>query len=360
LLEASGLIVQRDGRVVLKVPHLEVCAGETLAIIGPNGAGKSTLLQALGLLLPLASGDLLLDGRPVRGSAAALAARRRMAMAFQEPLLFDTTVAENVASGLRLRRLPRGAINERVDRWLTALGIAHLARRPARALSGGEAQRVSLARALALDPDLLLLDEPFAALDPATRAALLDEVERLLRRPGRAIVAVTHDRAEALRLADRVVVVLAGEIAQIGPPAAVFGNPATAAVAAFVGVETILAGVVAGAADGLLTVAVGGRRLATPGDLAVGRRVHVCIRPEDVALTRAPAGGPTSVRNHLAGSVVRLVPQGALVRVEIDCGAPLIALITRPSVDDLGLAPGVPVVAAVKASAIHLIPSNEQ
>jgi tungstate transport system ATP-binding protein len=283
-----------------------------------------------------------------------------MAMAFQEPLLFDTTVAENVASGLRLRRLPRRASAERVERWLAALGIAHLARRPARALSGGEAQRVSLARALALDPDLLLLDEPFAALDPATRAALLDEVERLLRRPGRAIIAVTHDRAEALRLADRVAVVLAGEIAQIGPPAVVFGNPATAAVAAFVGVETILPGVVAGAADGLLTVAIGAHRLATPGDLSVGRRVHVCIRPEDVALARAPAGGPTSVRNHLAGSVVRLVPQGALVRVEIDCGAPLIALVTRPSVDDLGLAPGVSVVASIKASAIHLIPSNEQ
>jgi tungstate transport system ATP-binding protein len=359
-LEAAGLIVRRDQRTVLHVPHLALHAGETLAIIGPNGAGKSTLLQALGLLLPPAAGDILLDGRPVRGYAAALAARRRMAMAFQEPLLFDTTVARNVASGLALRRLPRAEIERRVNRWLAALGIAHLARRQARTLSGGEAQRVSLARALALDPDVLLLDEPFAALDAATRAALLDDVERLLRRPGRAVAVVTHDRTEALRLADRIAVVLDGAIAQLGPPAAVFGSPATPAVAAFVGVETVLAGTVVAAAAGLLTVAVGPHRLTTAGELPVGHAVHVCLRPEDVALARAaPAGDvATSVRNHLPGTVSRLVPQGALVRVEVDCGVPVIASVTRPAVEELHLAPGVPVVAAVKASAIHLIPRD--
>jgi molybdopterin-binding protein len=278
-----------------------------------------------------------------------------MAMAFQEPLLFDTTVVAHVASGLRLHGQPRAVIDKRVAYWLDALAINHLASRPARTLSGGEAQRVSLARALALDPDILLLDEPFTALDATTRAALVNDVERLLRRPGRAIAVVTHDRTEALRLGDRVVVVLNGEVAQVGPAASVFGNPASAAVAAFVGVETILPGCIIAADDGLATVSVGPHHLTTPSDLPVGASVLACLRPEDVALTLAPATTPTSIRNHIAGRVSRLMPEGAVVRVEIDCGLPLTALITRPSVDTLGLAPGIAVVASIKASAIHLI-----
>jgi tungstate transport system ATP-binding protein len=357
-LAARGVRVERDGRVVLRVPELTVPAEEVLVLIGPNGAGKSTLLQALGLLIPLADGTIHLDGRPVVGRAAALAARRRMAMAFQEPLLFDTTVAGNVAAGLRLHGHHRATIESRVAAWLDALGIAHLARRRASALSGGEAQRVSLARALALDPDILLLDEPFAALDAATRASLLSDVERLVRRPGRAVVIVTHDRAEALRLADRIAVVLDGQIAQIGAPAAVFGRPASLHVAEFVGVETILPGRVVATEAGLATVAVGPHRVVVPSPLPVGQRVHVCVRPEDIALAApGPAESVTSVRNHLPGVVSQVVPQGPIARVEIDAGVAVIAYVTGPSVDALQLRPGAPVVASVKATDIHLIPS---
>lgn len=363
-LEVSGGMVRREGRLVLSIPHLELMADEVLVIIGPNGAGKSTLLQTLGLLLPLSEGTISVDGLPVRRSAAALAARRRLAMVFQEPLLFDTSVASNVASGLALRGVPRAEQRRRVEIWLAAFGIDHLAQRPARTLSGGEAQRVSLARALALDPDILLLDEPFAALDPTTRAALTDDMERLIRRSGRAVAIVTHDRTEALRLGDRVAVMVDGQIAQIDRPATVFGYPASSAVAAFVGVETILPGEILAAEAGLLTVAVGRHHLMTPGELAVGHRVLVCLRPEDVALTLAPAGDhrepPTSVRNHLPGVVARLVPAGALVRVEVECdGHRLIALVTRPSAEALTLAPGQPVIASVKASAVHLIQHDQ-
>lgn len=356
-LAAINLRVERERRVVLRLPHLALAADEIVALIGPNGAGKSTLLQALGLLLPLAGGAIHLDGRPVIGRAATLAARRRMAMAFQEPLLFDTTVAGNIAAGLRLHGLDRATIDERVATWLRGLSIAPLARRPAASLSGGEAQRVSLARALALDPDVLLLDEPFAALDPATRATLLADIERLLRRPGRTVVVVTHDRAEALRLADRIGVVLDGEIAQIGPPGAVFGTPASPAVAAFVGIETILAGRITASEASMVTVAVGPHQLVAPGTLTIGQAVHVCLRPEDIAL--APTRdqpGVTSVRNHLPGIISQVTTHGPLMRVEVDASVPLIAFVTRSSVDDLRLAPGVSVVASVKASAVHLIP----
>lgn len=362
-LEAIGVVVERHGRQVLDLPLLTLLADELLAIIGPNGAGKSTILQVLGLLQPVRQGTIRLDGQLVQGRAETLTARRRMAMVFQEPLLFDTSVAENVASGLRIRGLGRAEIGQRVDYWLAALGIKHLSRRPARALSGGEAQRVSLARALALDPDILLLDEPFAALDATTRASLVDDVERLLRRPGRVVVVVTHDRTEALRLGDRVAVVLDGRIAQLDRPPIVFGNPANEAVAAFVGVETILPGEVVAATEGLLTVRVGSQQVVTPGDFAIGRRVLVCLRPEDIALTvpLATIGGGTSVRNHFVGVIERLIPAGALVRVELLCeGLPLSALITRPSAEELALAPGRSVVASVKASAVHLIPSERQ
>ena len=251
--------------------------------------------------------------------------------------------------------MARPEADRRARDWLGRLGIAALADRPVDRLSGGEAQRTSLARAFAAMPDVLFLDEPFAALDAPTREGLLDDLGRLLGATGTTTVLVTHDRAEALRLGDRVAVLLEGRLAQVGPPAAVFGAPASEAVARFVGVENLLPGRVVAVTDG----ARRGRRGRGPvdrrGGARPGERVLVGCRPEDLTLAPASAGGPTSAQNRLAGRVVGLAPLGPLWRVGVDCGVSLTALVTRPAVETLALAPGVAVTVSVKATALHLV-----
>ena len=232
-VQVNGLVVRRGGRVVLEVESLELRRGEILALVGPNGAGKSTLITALALLERPVAGTITLDGTPVDWRRGLLAARRRLSIVFQEALLFDTTVADNVATGLKLRGVPTREREPLVGRWLDRLGIAHLAGRQARTLSGGEAQRTSLARALAIAPDLLLLDEPFAALDAPTREALGDDLLPLLRETATTTVLVTHDRDEALEMGDRLGVILDGRLVQVDRPEDVVAAPANEAVAAF-------------------------------------------------------------------------------------------------------------------------------
>jgi tungstate transport system ATP-binding protein len=357
ILKGRDLRMCYGGAVVLDVPAVAVGPGEILALIGPNGAGKSTLLRVLGLLERPAAGTVSFRGTPVAwGGRDLLATRRRFACVFQEPLLCDTTVGTNVALGLQLRRRPASEVAGRVQTWLDRLGLAHLASRRARTLSGGEAQRASLARAFAIHPDVLLLDEPFAALDPPTREELLTLLQGLLRQEGFTTVFVTHERGEALRLGDRIAVMMDGRIHQVGTPAEVFGHPVSEEVARFVGVETILPGRVTAEHAGLLTVEVNGTKIEALGRAAVGERVLVCLRPEDLVIRRRDEHAPMeSARNHLEGRVEDAIPLGAQYRVRIACGVPVVALVTKQSFDDLGLGRGTPVVVTFKASAVHLI-----
>ncbi len=360
ILEAYGVTARYGARTVLEVGQLTVRRGETLGLIGPNGAGKSTLLRVLGLLERPERGEVRLDGQPVPWGRELLAARRRFATVFQEPLLADTTVERNVALGLALRRTPGAEARGRAERWMSRFGILPLTGRQARTLSGGEAQRTSLARAFAIEPDVLLLDEPFSALDPPTREDLLRDLQGILRETAVTTVFVTHDRNEALRLGDRVGVLLEGRLAQLGTPEAVFGRPVSPEVARFVGVENLLSGWVAAARDGLLTVEAGPTRIRVPGELPIGRAVLLCVRPEDVVV-RLEAAAPVrdSALNHLPGRVAELVPVGTQVRVLADCGSPLIALVTRHSVKELPLAVGSAVTMSFKASAVHVIEREE-
>lgn len=354
-VQLRDIVVVRGRRTIIDVPTLDVCRNEVLAIVGPNGAGKSTLLRVIALLERPARGEVMFDGRPVGGSL--LSYRRRMALVFQEPLLLDTTVEANVRTGLSLRGVPREEQRRRVEKWMEVFGIAHLRGRSARTLSGGEAQRASLARAMALEPEVLLLDEPFGALDAPSREALIEDLDVALTADRVATVFVTHERGEALRLGDRIAVLINGAIRQAGPPANVFASPVDEEVATFVGVETIIPGRIDSVSGGLAAVDVGGVSIETASDLGPGSDVLVCLRPEDITLSDvSDAAAPVSARNHLRATVSRVRQSGPYVRVELDAGFPLVALITKQSLEELSIERGAGVVATFKASAVHLIP----
>jgi len=236
LLEVRGLTVERGGRTVLEIDHLRVERGEVLAVVGPNGAGKSTLFLALARLLEARRGEITFNGRPVNGLPL-LEYRRRIALVLQEPLLLDMSVRGNVALGLRFRSASASQAAALAAPWLERLGIAHLSDRKAGQLSGGEAQRVSLARAFVLRPELLLLDEPFTSLDSPTRTRLVEDLRSLLAETSTTSIFITHDLQEALNLATRLVVILEGRLCQTGTPEEVIDAPAGPGVAAFLGRE---------------------------------------------------------------------------------------------------------------------------
>jgi tungstate transport system ATP-binding protein len=356
LLELRDVEVRYGNHPVLKIPHLSVTSGEVLAITGPNGAGKSTLIRALGLLEQPEHGEAYFDGTRVTGKNALLL-RREIATVFQEPLLLNATVYENVALGLRLRGLDRRSIERSVRPWLERFEISHLTQRQARSLSGGEAQRTSLARAFAVGPKLLLLDEPFSALDPPTREVLLLELQTILRETVTTTVFVTHDRNEAWMLADRIGVLLRGEMQQLGSPMQIFSQPVREDVAEFVGVETRITAVVESVADGLAYARFNGGGIEIGAELNLGAKVLLCLRPEDISLSRY--GGETLQSNGLnqcSGRVIKITPWGLYYRVVVDCaGSLLIAFVSRPSFIELELHEGADVLVGFKTAAVHVI-----
>ena len=346
---AGGFAI--DARLDLELPP-----GSMLVLFGPSGAGKTTILRQIAGLERPDEGTISFRGEVWCDTARQIwrpPQSRRIGLVFQEPTLFPhLTVRDNVTYGLRVRPGP-----DPVADIETMLGIGDLGNRYPRALSGGEAQRVALARALAPGPGLLLLDEPFASLDAPTRLRLRREVRALLQMSGTPAILVTHDRTEALALGDTVAVVIGGRVRQAGPVSDVFSRPADAMIAASLGIEAVLPAIVAGSSGGVIEVSVGEviLHVAEREPVAPGAAVYACVRAEDVTLeTRAP--GQASTRNHLAARVVSIASEGPIERVTLDCGFALDALITRRSREELSLAPGAAVIAAIKATSVHLVP----
>jgi tungstate transport system ATP-binding protein len=355
VLNLQGIRVRYDESTVLEIDSLAVNTGEVLAVIGPNGAGKSTLLRLMALLQQPTLGKIYFHDREVIPTDS-LAIRRRMASVFQEPLLLNASVYENAALGLKLRGMNRHTIEPRLRPWLKRLGIEHLASRKARTLSGGEAQRTSLVRALALDPEILFLDEPFSPLDPSTREALLLDLERILRETGITTVFVTHDRDEAFMFGHRIAVLIGGKLLQTGPTTEVFAHPENLEVAHFVGFDTKISGIVESASDELAQVHFNGGCAQVVGKFQAGEQLFLCLRPEDITLSLPGAEDPKSIScSRLQGKVLKVTPWGAHYRVALACGENrLVASITRPSFLELKIAAGDEVVASFKASAVHV------
>ena len=339
------------GRLRLEV-ELAVGTGELVVLLGPNGAGKTTLLRALAGLLALDRGRVVLDGAVLEDTAAGAwvpTERRPIGFVFQDYLLFPHLSAlENVAFGLRARGLGRVEARRRAGAWLDRVGLAgHAGARP-RALSGGQAQRVALARAMVSEPRLLLLDEPLAALDAATRAEVRRDLRRHLASFGGTRLLVTHDPLEALALADRLVVLEHGRVTQSGRPAEVSERPRSGYVAELVGVNLYR-----GRADGAAVELAGGGRLIAAGDHR--GEVFAAVHPRAVALhRRLPEGTP---RNVLAGTADTVDVVGDRVRVRVTGQVPIVAEVTPAAVGELHLADGGPVWASVKATEVTVYPA---
>jgi molybdate transport system ATP-binding protein len=328
---------------------LDVGEGETVALLGPNGAGKSTVLDLVcGLLVPDA-GTVALDGRVLTGDDAWVPPhRRRVALLAQDPLLLPHLSARgNVAFAPRAQGVGRREASARAQALLDRLGVGDLADRRPSALSGGQAQRVAVARALAAEPRLLLLDEPLAALD----VAVAPQVRGLLREvlQGRSAVVVTHDPLDALALADRVVVLEGGRVVEDGPTRDVLARPRSEFAARVAGLD-LLAGTVRGGAVHAADRVVEG---VAASPLAEGRPAVAVFRPASVAVHRERPGG--SPRNAWPAVVTELEPRGDLVRVR---AGDVAADVTLAAVADLRLVPGDRVWLVVKASEVSLHPAR--
>ncbi|HOG10619.1 MAG TPA: ABC transporter ATP-binding protein [Smithella sp.] len=358
MMKVENIVLRRGGVVVLAIPEFHVQPGRILALIGPNGAGKSTLLLMMAGLLKPQQGKIYFQGRAMENRADLNFLRRNVSVVFQEPLLLNSNVFDNIALGLKFRKMSRDEINNKVQKSLEAFGISHLEKRYARALSGGEAKRVSLARALAIEPQMLLLDEAFNSLDPPSRETIIEDLKQILEKTKMTAVLALHDREETLRLAQDVCVMHAGNIVQSGTTARIFNQPDSEFVASFVGTETILEGWVRNCTAGNMLVDVEGRQIEAIGDCSIGLKVFCCLRPENVIIS-SRTQEEVSVRNSFEARVSKIIRQGFFNKLILDCGFPLVAYITIPSCEDLGIAPGVTVVASFKATSVHVIPREK-
>ena len=349
---ASGVTV--DASLRMPIDRFSITV-----LFGPSGCGKTTVLRSLALLERPETGNIHCGDAVWLDAAAGVCLppqRRGVGLLTQDLALFPhLTVARNIGYGLG--KLNAAERSSRVDELLTLFQLAGLGDRYPHQISGGQQQRAALARAVASRPRLLLLDEPLSALDAPTRAQLRLELRTLLAAQAIPTVAVTHDPLEAISLADRLLVLDRGRALQDGAVQDVFARPASLDVARIVGVETVEPGRVTHVADGLATVALRSVMVTALADGMASGEVYACIRAEDVTLLRDESG-VSSARNRLTARVTSMESQGPLLRVGLDCGFLLTALVTRPAAEQLALGPGETVFALIKAQAIHLVPRS--
>jgi putative spermidine/putrescine transport system ATP-binding protein len=338
---------------VVRGLHLDIQQGEFLTLLGPSGSGKTTVLMMLAGFETPTSGAIYLDGQRIDRMPAH---RRNIGVVFQNYALFPhMSVADNVAFPLRMRRLDRSDTEERVRRALDMVRMLPFQQRRPSQLSGGQQQRVALARAVFTRPQLLLLDEPLSALDRATGDEVREELRSLVRTLAIPAYIVSHDRTDALTLADRTVLLDQGRILQSGTTRDVFDAPATPAAARLVGIDTILLGRIAEVDNGLARIVVAGQDIRAEAPAPAGHEAALCIRAEDVAIARHDVAD-TSVMNQWRAVVRSETPEGPFVRVGLDCGFRLFALVTRDAWRRLALKPGDVAWAIVKAATIRALP----
>ncbi|MFA4701598.1 tungstate ABC transporter ATP-binding protein WtpC [Pyrococcus kukulkanii] len=317
---------------------------EHFIILGPSGAGKTVLLEIIAGIIEPDKGKIYLNGEDITDYPPE---KRGLAYIPQNYALFpNMTVYDNIAFGLKIRKTPKAEIEKKVREIAEVLGIKHLLHRKPKTLSGGEQQRVAIARALVIEPELILMDEPFANLDVQTRSKLIRDMKRWRKELGFTALHVTHSFEEAVSLGDRVGVMLSGRLVQVGEVSEVFSRPKSEEVARFLGFENIIEG----EANGRF-LEVDGIRIELPRE-AQGR-IRIGVRPEDIILSLSPIR--SSARNEFRGAVEGVEDLGALVRVTVNVqGVRFRAFITRSSLVEMGIEEGKEVYVSFKASAVHI------
>jgi tungstate transport system ATP-binding protein len=361
IIEIKGLEKKYNSKFSLSVDDLYLKNNKILTIIGPNGSGKSTLIRVLNLLEKPDRGAISFEGKNILDERVdKFAIRKKMAVVFQEPLLFNTSVYSNIIIGLKFRKIRLSTVRDRFEYFTEKLKINSILGRSIKNLSGGEKQRVSLARALILDPKLLLLDEPLANIDQQSRESLRSDLFEVLKKYGKSIIYVTHDRNEAMVLADHMAVMNEGRIEQFGQKEEVFRRPANEFVAKFVGVETLIEGLVVRFSENVAEVDVSGGKgkqvIYVVTETPKKKKVTLAIRPEDVILYSMDIPPrKSSAMNLFQGKITSIRNIGMFKKVEIDCGFNLISFVTQNSIERLGLDIGKSIAAGIKASSIHML-----
>ena len=333
---------------------LEIRPGDYFIILGPTGAGKTVLLETIAGIHTPESGRIILGGKEITSTEPSL---RNIGMVYQDYMLFPhLTVEENIAFGLRQRKISSDKQHALVEEMSSLLEISHLIKRYPGTLSGGEQQRVALARALVLKPEILLLDEPMSALDGHTRERMRMELSRIQKLIGTTIVQITHHFDDVFALANRIAIMREGRIVQVGETSEVFLHPSDTFVAEFLGIGNIIRGTSSKSGNITQITTIGGTAFFAASGI-IGD-VVVTLHAEDVILSKAPF--TSSARNCLSGTVTEVIPSGSTVRVILDVGFLLTALLTRESCCELHLESGSRVYATFKASAVHVIPVNSE
>lgn len=345
---------------VLRGVELEVSEGEIYVIIGPSGQGKSTLLRIIDTLEVPTSGDVRIRDESLysHGDSHHQEIRKKIGMVFQNPAIFQGTVFENVAYGLRFRKISSGDLHERVSQTLREVGLEGYEKRVARSLSGGEKQRVAFARTMVTRPEIILLDEPTSNIDPVTTEKIEDIIRYTRDTYHTTIIMNTHDMVQGQRMGDRIGVMMNGRIVQSGTPKEIFTLPASGDVARFVGFDNVFEGEITRNDDGTAVIRSGDTEVYGETPLPVGEPVTWCIRTEDMHLhMKEPFTGHTDrIRNHLHGTVTGITLVGPQHHVMVDCGIPLELVVGWRFAERVKVKPGDTVRVSFHPEAVHVMP----
>ena len=336
------------GEFFLNDVTLDIEKGEYFVVLGPTGAGKTILLEAIAGIYSPDRGKILMDGRDITNIPPR---SRNISMVYQDYMLFPhLTVEKNISFGLKLKKITAKEIKKKIDGISRMLNVRHLFHRFPGTLSGGEKQRIAIARAVVTEPKALLLDEPLSALDAQTREGLRYELKKIHSVTGITIIHVTHNFEEVFSLGDSVAVMNEGKIIQVGNPDDVFRRPNCEFIANFVGVENLFKGR-STVNNGTSDITINGIKIVSTacnsGDSVVS------IRPEDILVSRNKI--ESSARNSFSGKITDVIDKGAIIKIVADCGIPISAIITRRSFDDMGLSRGMSAYFTFKASDVHFI-----
>lgn len=350
LLEIEKVFKEYEGKNILEDINLHLKRGTTLGIIGPTGCGKTTLLRIIDLIEKPSSGKIYFEGIDVsKSTKEELKYRRNIGMVFQKPVVFKGTVLENIQYGLDVRGTTSKSTRDKIMELLESLGLGGYEDRKASTLSGGETQRIALARAMIIEPEILMLDEPTANLDPLSTGKIESMLEDIRRKNETTTIMATHNLIQGQRLCDEIAIIN-HRIYQIGRPEEIFRRPKNSFVADFVGMKNVIKGQAKKIKNNLTLINIGD--INAYASSPIEGNVYMSIRPEDITVSKSKV--KTSALNDLKGTVKGIVDDGTLIKLKVDVGEIFTVYLTRKSFFDLEISVGSIVWLQFKASAVNI------